>query len=74
MTASAIHDGTATSFLDAMVNLGDKPSMDSVNATLSSFADLKNEEQDKVLQNPKVSSQDCSQRERGRETRANAKI
>ena len=52
-----IHDGTATAFLDAMVNLGDNPSMDSINAVLSSFDDLKQEEQDKVLQNPKVSSQ-----------------
>lgn len=55
-TAGKIHDGTATSFLDAMANLGDSPNMDSINAVLSSFDDLKDEEQDKVLQNPKVSS------------------
>ena len=68
MTASVIHDRTATSFLDAMVNLGDKPSMDSINAVLSSFADLKHEEQDKVMQNPKVSSQNAV-RARGVERR-----
>ena len=67
-TPSRIHEGTATSFLDAMVNLGDNPSMDSINAILSSFDDLKHEEQDRVLQNPKVSSQDVV-RARGRETR-----
>lgn len=67
-TAGTIHDGTATSFLDAMVNLGDDPSMDSINAILSSFAELKHEEQDKVLQDPKVSSQDAV-RARGVERR-----
>lgn len=66
--AGKIHDGTATSFLDAMVNLGDNPSMDSINAILSSFEDLKHEEQDKVLQNPKVSSQNVV-RVWGQETR-----
>ena len=71
-SASKIHDGTATSFLDAMVNLGDNPCMESINAILSSFDDLKGEEQDKVLENPKVSSEDVVQA-RGREKRADAK-
>lgn len=71
-SASKIHDGTAASFLDAMVNLGDNPCMESVNAILSSFDDLKCEEQDKVLENRKVSSENIVQA-RGRETRIDAK-
>ena len=52
--ANKIHDGTASSFLDAMVNLGDKPSRDSINTLLSSFCDLDEHQQDEVMENPKV--------------------
>lgn len=52
---SKIHDGTASSFLNAMVDLGGDPDLESVNAILSSFDDLKEDEQDKVIQSPIVS-------------------
>lgn len=52
---SKTHDGTALSFLDAMVNLGDNPDMESINATLNSFGHLNHKEQDEVMQSPKVS-------------------
>ena len=51
-----IHDGTAPSFLDALVNSGDNPTMDKINAILSSFSDLNHSEQDKVIESPKVNS------------------
>lgn len=56
MMASKIHDGTASSFLDAMIKLGDNPDIESVNAILSSFGDLNHQEQDTVLRSPTVSS------------------
>ena len=53
--ASNKHDGTALSFLDAMVNLGDNPDMESINSILNSFGHLNHKEQDDVMQSPKVS-------------------
>ena len=52
--ANKIHDGTASSFLDATVNLGDKPSRDSINTLLSSFCHLDQHQQDEVMESPKV--------------------
>ena len=52
--ATRAHDGKASSFLHAMVGLGDNPSMDSVNTLLSSFGDLSYEAQDAVMQDPIV--------------------
>ena len=51
-----IHNGTASSFLDALVNSGDNPTMDTINAILSSFSDLNHTEQDKVIESPKVNT------------------
>ncbi|CAF9913671.1 MAG: hypothetical protein ALECFALPRED_008937 [Alectoria fallacina] len=51
--ANKIHDGTASSFLDATVNLGDKPSRDSINTLLSSFCHLDQHQQDEVMESPK---------------------
>ena len=51
-----IHDGTASSFLNALVNSGDNPTMGTINAILSSFGDLNDTEQDKVIESPKVNS------------------
>ena len=51
-----IHDGTASSFLDALVHSGDNPPMDTINAILSSFSHLNHTEQDKVIESPKVNS------------------
>ncbi|KAL9074440.1 MAG: hypothetical protein Q9161_002228 [Pseudevernia consocians] len=51
--ASNKHDGTALSFLDAMVNLGDNPDMESINSILNSFGHLNHKEQDEVMQSPK---------------------
>ncbi|CAD6586039.1 MAG: hypothetical protein ASARMPRED_002428 [Alectoria sarmentosa] len=51
--ANKLHNGTASSFLDAMVNLGDKPSRNSINTLLSSFCDLDEHQQDEVMENPK---------------------
>lgn len=48
-----IHDGTASSFLNALVNSGDNLTMDSINAILSSFSNLNHTEQDKVIESPK---------------------
>lgn len=53
--AGKIHDGTASSFLNAMVNLDDNPDRDSTIAILSSFGGLDHKEQDKVLESPQVS-------------------
>ena len=52
--ASNLHDGTASSFLDAMINLGPNPNMDTANAFLRSFGELNSQEQDAVIQSPKV--------------------
>ena len=54
MMDSKIQDGTARSFLDAMVNAGDNPNMKSINAVLDSFGKLDHEEQDKVMESPEV--------------------
>lgn len=67
--ASKIHDGTASSFLNAMANLGDNPNMKSTNAVLSSFGDLNHTEQDKVMESPKVMFRACKSLE-GLETDA----
>ena len=48
------HDGTASSFLDVLVNSGDNLTMDTINAILSSFSDLNHTEQEKVIESPKV--------------------
>lgn len=52
--AGKIHDRTASSFLAAMVNLGDKPSLDSINTVLGSLCDLDEDQQDRVMESPKV--------------------
>ena len=54
LSASKVHDGTASSFVDAMVKLGDNPDIKSVNALLSSFCDLNSQEQDTVMKSPRV--------------------
>lgn len=51
---SKVHDGTASSFVDAMVKLGDNPDIKSVNMILSSFCDLNSQEQDAVMKSPRV--------------------
>lgn len=51
--AGKIHDRTASSFLAAMVNLGDKPSLDFINTVLGSFCDLDEDQQDRVTESPK---------------------
>ena len=53
---SKIHERTVSSFLDAMVQQGDKLRMKSVNAILSSFSDFRSYEQEKVVKSPKVNS------------------
>ena len=53
-TATKIHDGTAPSFLEAMVRLGENPDMKSVNTILSSFSELNHQEQEIVMESPKV--------------------
>ncbi len=54
MMDSKIQDGTARSFLDAMINAGDNPNMKSINAVLDSFGNLDHVEQDKVMESPEV--------------------
>ena len=52
--SSKNHNGTASSFLDAIVQLGTRPDTKSVDALLESFMDLDFQEQAIVIQSPKV--------------------